>query len=83
MLVVFLIPHSLLGSEFDYSQLESEGQSIKTNLDDEQAERRHFFMNKSGKLNWIIHESRLLQMRGARHEGVVLHCECLVTKQIQ
>jgi len=48
MLVVFLIPHSLLGSEFDYSQLESKGQSIKTNLDDEQAGHRSFFMNKSG-----------------------------------
>ncbi len=45
MLVVFLIPHSLLGSEFDYSQLEGEKQSIKTNLDDEQAEHRSFFMN--------------------------------------
>jgi len=29
---------------------------------------------------WIIHESRLLQMRDTRHEGVVLHCECLVAK---
>jgi len=48
MLVVFLIPHSLLGSEFDYSQLESEGQSITTNPDDEQAKHRSFFMNKSG-----------------------------------
>ena len=35
MLVVFLIPHSLLGSEFDYSQLESEGQKI-------QNEQNHF-----------------------------------------
>ena len=43
MLAVFLIPHSLLGSEFDYSQLESEGQSIKLNLDDEQAGYRLFF----------------------------------------
>ncbi len=38
MLVVFLIPHSLLGSEFDYSQLESDGQKI-------QNEQNHFFMN--------------------------------------
>jgi hypothetical protein len=42
MLVVFLIPHSLLGSEFDYSQVESEEQNIKTNLDYSQAEHSHF-----------------------------------------
>ena len=31
----------------------------------------------------MIHESRLLQMRGTRHEGVVLHGEYLATKQMQ
>ena len=33
-------------------------------------------------LTWIIHESRLLQMRGAGYEAVVLHRECPVTKQV-
>jgi len=33
-------------------------------------------------LTWIIHKSRLLQMRDMRHEAVVLHCECLITKQM-
>jgi len=43
-----------------------------------------------GNLMWIpkangfiIHESSLLQMRGTRHDAVVFHCECLVTKQMQ
>jgi len=34
-------------------------------------------------LAWLIHDSRLLQMQGTGHEGVVLHCECAVTKQMQ
>ena len=33
-------------------------------------------------LTWIIHDSRLWQMRGTRDEDVVLHFECLVTKQM-
>ena len=34
-------------------------------------------------LTWIIHESRLLQMRGTGYEAVVLHRKCPVTKQMQ
>jgi len=34
-------------------------------------------------LAWIIHESRLLQMRGTGYEAVVLHRKCPVTKQMQ
>jgi len=34
-------------------------------------------------LTWIIHGPRLLQMRAVRNEAVVLHCECLATKQMQ
>ncbi len=33
-------------------------------------------------LTWIIHESRLLQMRGAVHEAVVYHREWAATKQM-
>jgi len=32
-------------------------------------------------LTWIIHESRLLQMRGTGHEAVVVHRQGPVTKQ--
>ncbi len=35
------------------------------------------------RLAWIIHESRLLQMRGTGYEAVVLHRKCPVTKQMQ
>ena len=31
---------------------------------------------------FIIHESRLQQMRGAGYEAVVLHRECPATKQM-
>jgi len=31
-------------------------------------------------LTWIIHESRLLQIRGVGDEAVVLHCESAATK---
>jgi hypothetical protein len=41
-----------------------------------------YFMNNEAS-GLIIHESSLLQMRGTRYEGVILHCECLVTKQMQ
>jgi hypothetical protein len=34
------------------------------------------------KLILVIHESRLLQMRGAGYEAVVLHRECPATKQM-
>ena len=34
-------------------------------------------------LTWIIHESRLLQMRGTGHAAVVVHRQCPVTKQMQ
>ncbi len=34
-------------------------------------------------LAWIIYESRWLQMRGAGHEAVVLHCKWSATKQKQ
>jgi hypothetical protein len=34
------------------------------------------------RLTWIIHKLRLLQMQGAGHEVVVLHCECPATKQM-
>jgi hypothetical protein len=39
------------------------------------------FMNNSR--TWIIHESRLLQMRGVVHEAVVYHREWATTKQVQ
>ena len=39
-------------------------------------------MNKAGG-SWFIHESRLLQMRGAGYDAVVLHREYHATKQMQ
>ncbi len=39
-------------------------------------------MNKAGS-SCFIHESRLLLMRGAGYEAVVLHRECPATKQMQ
>jgi hypothetical protein len=41
-----------------------------------------FFYEKSW-LTWMIHKSRLLQMRGTGCEAVVLHREYPVTKQMQ
>jgi hypothetical protein len=32
---------------------------------------------------WLFDELSLLQMRGAGHEAVVLHCECPGTKQMK
>ena len=40
-----------------------------------------YFMN-SHDIIFIIHEPRLLQMRGAGYEAVVLHRECPATKQM-
>jgi len=40
------------------------------------------FMNHLNDL-WVIHESKLLQMRGAGHEAVAFHCECPATKQMR
>jgi hypothetical protein len=40
-------------------------------------------LNNLNLLTWIIHESRLRQMQGTRHEDVVFHFECLVTKQMK
>jgi len=40
-----------------------------------------FFYEKS-RLTWMIHKSRLLQMRGTGCEAVVLHREYPVTKQM-
>jgi len=31
----------------------------------------------------LFYELNLLQMRGAGHEAVVLHCECPATKQMK
>jgi len=39
--------------------------------------------NQKKHLTWIIHKSRLLQMRGTGCEAVVLHREYPVTKQMQ
>ena len=33
-------------------------------------------------ITWIIHEPRLLQMRGAAREAVIFHCERAATKQM-
>jgi len=48
------------------------------------------FMRRSRQILWIIqgsccviHESRLLQMRGAVHEAVVYHREWAATKQVR
>jgi hypothetical protein len=42
-----------------------------------------FFYRSFIKSTWVIHESRLPQMRGAGDEAVIIHCESAATKQMR
>jgi len=43
----------------------------------------HFYEFKPFLLTWIIHESRLPQVRGVAHEAAVIHRDWARTKQMQ